>query len=502
MKVSSQPFKNFSEKNTRIAKYETVNENKRNIENQTLKGFLLNNNIKKEGENKNYSDDFDRISSNLLISEIEPPKLNLEQNEETFNIKQILKPLALSSALIITSAVLISALLKGYSKNLVKKADLIQPEDLARNMNIVEEPEFAMFRLLRQPNKENIFGFLGVGLMSGFTLGAKSFIDGFKEVWIKKRECDIDHALQKDLVSVEAQSFSGKLNVVNNLLKETSTYFKNVFSNENYEINFKGSAKKEEQQNSSENKNKNLKNIALVGLAAVSAIGTAFLIFKNFQKSIGNLNSYEGKIKNKLIESDKIEIFSMNNKIEALEKLKNVLLATKADQKTIEADVKKIQNITPEEINEFVQKMLNMHIYSNADKAIYGTSGKIQYYCYINDNRGHLYNWILNPDNKFNKYLFLALGTVSSVGYVSKTTADAVKTAAVAKENSKSELNLRKKLVNVEIENFKAKKLSAINPLIQDFNYKLKQGKSKKELLPLAENILIEIKNGPPYVYA
>ena len=54
----------------------------------------------------------------------------------------------------------------------------------------------------------------------------------------------------------------------------------------------------------------------------------------------------------------------------------------------------------------------------------------------------------------------------------------------------------------LEIENFKSKKLSAINPMIDNFNYQLKKGKSKQELKEMAENILIEIKNGPPYVYS
>ena len=80
--------------------------------------------------------------------------------------------------------------------------------------------------------------------------------------------------------------------------------------------------------------------------------------------------------------------------------------------------------------------------------------------------------------------------------------AQAVKDVIVARENSKSELALKQRLVDVEIDNFKAKKMSALNPLIDNFIYQLEHGKSKEELKELAENILIEIKNGPPYVYS
>ena len=87
------------------------------------------------------------------------------------------------------------------------------------------------------------------------------------------------------------------------------------------------------------------------------------------------------------------------------------------------------------------------------------------------------------------------------MAYVAKASADAIKQVAVSRENSKSELNLRKRLVDVEINNFKAKKLSAINPMIDNFNAQKKNGKSKEELTQMAQNILLEIKNGPPYVY-
>ena len=57
--------------------------------------------------------------------------------------------------------------------------------------------------------------------------------------------------------------------------------------------------------------------------------------------------------------------------------------------------------------------------------------------------------------------------------------------------------------VDVEIKNFKSKKESAINPLIENFDKQVKEGKkSKEELKQIADNILFETKNGPPYVYA
>ena len=142
-------------------------------------------------------------------------------------------------------------------------------------------------------------------------------------------------------------------------------------------------------------------------------------------------------------------------------------------------------------------------IFSNASSGLSGDAGLISYYSYLNEPRGHLYNWILNPKNTFLKNIFLSFTAVSAIGYLFKQGMDAIKTVSIAKENSKTELNLKKRLVEVEIENFKAKKTSAIEPLMNEFRRKVASGeKSEKELKQFAENILFEIKNGPPYVYS
>ena len=168
----------------------------------------------------------------------------------------------------------------------------------------------------------------------------------------------------------------------------------------------------------------------------------------------------------------------------------------------MKTNLSKVAGITSDEITKAINEVKAAQIYAQAPEALGGISEKIQYYCYINEERGHLYNWILNPENKFNKYLFLAFSALSATGYVGSQTAEAIKDTVVNRENAKSELNLKKRLVRTEIDNFKAKKMSAINPMLDNFMYQVDHGKSKEELKELAENILIEIKNGPPYVYS
>ena len=56
--------------------------------------------------------------------------------------------------------------------------------------------------------------------------------------------------------------------------------------------------------------------------------------------------------------------------------------------------------------------------------------------------------------------------------------------------------------MSTELRNFKSKKDAAIKPLVDEFYKQLQNGKDKEELKTMAENILNEIKNGPPFVYS
>lgn len=477
----------------------------------TMKGVLLNQHIKKQDFCDDF-DDFERISSSLLI----PDKVEISSNEQSsqkdsFDYKKALKPLIIATGSVLGAIGLFSFSIKRYSKVLSTQNDVVRPGDLARNINIVEEPHFAMYRLLRDPNAKNLAGFIGVGVMSAVTLVAKNLVDGIKEIWTKKQNCDIEHDLQESLIQVETDAFSGKLNIVNGLLSDSTKYFKSVLSpNKNNAaktsfksfLSFKGT-KKDEKTTSQEDKRKNnYKPWIYAGLGALGLIGLSYGLFRNYQKTLKNLDDFTKKFEHKEIESKIQNALQDGDKNSAIKKLTDIFKVINATDNTMQTNLSKINGITQEEISSIIRNVKDAQIYAQAPEALGGVSEKIQYYCYINEERGHLYNWILNPENKFNKYLFLCFCGISSIGYIGHQIADAIKDVVVSRENSKSELELKKKLVKTEIDNFKAKKMSAINPLMDNFAYQVEQGKSKEDLKELAENILIEIKNGPPYVYS
>ena len=109
---------------------------------------------------------------------------------------------------------------------------------------------------------------------------------------------------------------------------------------------------------------------------------------------------------------------------------------------------------------------------------------------------------IVNWEMPLLKILFAGLSTVTAVGYAGTAVIEAIKEAQVIKENAKTELDLQKRLVNVEMNNFESKKRSVIEPMMNEFRVQAMNGKDKNELKTRAENILYEIKNGPPFVYS
>lgn len=420
-------------------------------------------------------------------------------------------PLALGTVAVFGGMGLISGIISKSAKKIMSAKPQECLPDLALNMNIKQEPQFAMYRMLRDPNTKNIIGFGAVILFSVMTAVLKSFVDGVKKIWVKQQEADIQRDLQENLISVETDSFSGKLDVVRKKLNSTSHYLKNSIAEKNNEENensnillnkeieppFKGKSQKE-------NKNKK-KNNLIYGLAGAGVIAFGLLMGKITFKNLKNITKTANDFANNytLKTADTIDELVKGGDKKNIEQIKALLESIHASRGYITDTLKKL-GYNDDEIAKIADEIAtnSKSIFSDAPTALGGIPKKIQYYCYLDEDRGHLYNWIINPENKFTKYIFLAFSSMSAMGYLGKEVLDATQKVLVEKEHSQTELDLAKRLVEVEIANFKAKKDSAINPLIQDFKQAKENGASKEELSEMAENILFEIKNGPPYVYS
>ncbi|MBR2386078.1 hypothetical protein IKA92_02125, partial [bacterium] len=247
------------------------------------------------------------------------------------------------------------------------------------------------------------------------------------------------------------------------------------------------------------------KNNLVYGLVGAGVIGFSLLMGKITFKNLKNITKTANDFANNYTQktADAIEELVKGGDKKNIEQVKNLLESIHASKSYIFDTLKKM-GFGEDEIAKITDEIStnSKSIFSDAPTALGGIPKKIQYYCYLDEDRGHLYNWIINPDNKFTKYIFLAFSSMSALGYLGKEILDATQKVLVEKEHSNTELNLAKRLVEVEIANFKSKKDSAINPLLEDFKYAKENGASKEHLEEMAENILFEIKNGPPYVYS
>ena len=137
--------------------------------NKTLEGVLINNHVK----DTNYNDaNFEKICDTLFISNnIEKAIDNpIDKKETSFNMKKALLPVFLSAGVASGGALGLSMVMKKASKSIFNAKTFEQLPDLALNMNIKQEPQFAVYRMLRDPSFKNIMAGVAVFVFSAIAL--------------------------------------------------------------------------------------------------------------------------------------------------------------------------------------------------------------------------------------------------------------------------------------------------------------------------------------------
>ena len=482
--------------------------------NATLEGVVVNNFIK--DANNPDTPSLDDTFNALVISD--KTKTNVESyiNKDSdggFDTKKALMPLILGTGTIFASSALLSLIFHRAAKNNITQAVSKRLPAMGMNLNIVEETGFATYMALRDPNRKNIMAALCVFAFSGLTLVAKKFVEGVKEIWIKKQDADIQKDLQESLIDVETEAFSGKLALQRDMLSKKGEYLKNALGVQTQKQNLNTSVYLKHFNFMGANKSNNDKDSGKKGLKkylnGYTIVSSAMLIgavvlggftLKNLKKSAKIQDDFVNDfIKQKQKTLDNLISSGSTSKDELID----VLSKMGANSEKARECAKKA-GLSPDDIENVVNGVsYNVdNIWGNAPTGMSTESGKAFFYCYLNEARGHLYNWIIHNDNVFLKHLFYAMATVSGTSFLAQQSAEALKQVAVLKENAKTELDLQKRLVDVEIRNFKAKKESAVAPLIEEFEMQRQSGKSPQELKVMADNILMEIKNGPPFVYS
>lgn len=493
---------------------------KKNIS-ELKEGVVVNNLIKdKELFSASLTPDIDNMYDNLVI----PDKT---VKPDTFESKETVqsKPLHRSLAPLLAATAGVFALLAGSMFGLRKAAEMkkaLKPwqtlQEVTKHVSVNDEPHLAMLLMIRDPSYRNVMGALGVFVLSSIGFVGKNYVDGIKEIWVRKKQADVQRDLQESLIAVETKSFAGKMQILRNMLAEkakelNSVLHRNNIGNENTTfkkfISFKNSQNAAAEVNSTEKKS-NLLAAAGVGLTTAAAVILGFLAMKNLQTAAktceeiasNSLKEYGSKI---------AEIKNPSQTV--LEKLKNRIVSLNLNKKEMDVFFEGAKNLPEgeytaingdkyESFREYVTREVEKLTDEGAEAIAGKPSNKPVLFSYTGDLCSHLYNMIVNPHSPILKMVFGGMTAVTTVGYVGAKTVEAVKEVEVIKENAKTELELQKRLVSVELKNFETKKRSVIEPLMDEFRVQAMHGKDKTELKTRAENILYEIKNGPPFVYS
>ncbi len=480
--------------------------------NATLEGVVVNNFIK--DNNRDGLTSLNDTYNTLVISDNESQSIDkfLLSNSKTdkdYDTKKAMIPLVAGTASVFMLSAILSLLFKKSAQKNLTQPFIKQLPAMGMNLNIVEETGFSTYMALRDPSRQNILAAISVFVFSALTLTAKKFIEGSKEIWIKKQDADIQRDLQENLIDVETRAFSGKLAIQRNILSQKGNYFKNALVSQNNQqatelpcykdFNFKG-------DNNNQSKNKKSwkeyfnPHFVISSLFLVAAALLGIFTFKNIKSGAKHQEEFIQNFRSK-----KQDILDNIIRTQSKDKATFVDTLIKMGATSEKArECAQRAGFSTDDINEIVSSVENgvENIWGNAPTGMSTESGKSFFYCYLNEARGHLYNWLIHSDNPYLKDLFIAMTAISATSFVAQQAAEAMKDAAVLRENAKTELELQKRLVEVEINNFKAKKESAIAPLIDEFERKRKEGKPPEELKVMADNILLEIKNGPPFVYS
>lgn len=405
-----------------------------------------------------------------------------------------------------------TAMIKKFSEKKLNSSQEYLLPGITRNHCINDEIHQSIFSMVQSPNRKTILAALGVITLASMALLAKNFVDGFKDVWIKKQEADIQKKLQENLIEVETQSFSGKIQIIRSMLASKAKIFSDELQASNKDLNFT-SIKKEK-----DNKNNKKDNIWLLGLLTLASIvGLGYFAVKNIRKSEEFLS--EGLKNTKMGLENIIKEFNANKPLGRVEGQNGEILTGKEGYKYIIENMLDSIYATPSQVEEYVSKMnlepiekkefIN-YLKSSVNRATekvnsaIGGSGrnKITYFSHVNDYLSFFYDWLMNPQNPQFKNLFMGITGVTALSYIGTKATEAIKEVQVKKYTADIELDLQKRLVSTELRNFKAKKEAAIEPLCEEFLMQKALGKPSEELKILADNILFEIKNGPPFVYS
>ncbi len=466
---------------------------------ETKEGVLVNNFIK---DCPDCATNLDSTCDTLVISEsVKMPSRLYEQDN---NSNKSLLPISALAVGVMGVVALASAFVRRNTRINLKISNEKRLPATTRNVALNEETHQALYQMIQSPTRKTILAGVGVLTLTAMAFMGKTFFDGFKEVWVKKREADIQKNMQEQLINIETQSFAGKIQITRSMLSEKVQEFGRYLSDDREKIlpNFGKHLQFTGKKGQEASSNSNI-NYFLLGIATLASIvGLGYLSLKNLSKSKNYLEKAVKETEDKI--GSIVKHSSADTKDNDKKLLEAYLQSIDAKEDTIKEFLGNL-NWDKKELDEFIQKLVKKSKTSTTkvNETIGGDgTPKPTFYSHVDDYRAFFYNWLLDTDNKQFKQLFFGITGLTALSYGGKLAGEAIKEVQVKKLNAKTEVELQNRLVSTELRNFKSKKDAAIQPLVDEFYKQVDNRKPKEELKVMADNILLEIKNGPPFVYS
>jgi len=472
---------NFTAENSRTRNFADINDKKKAKNDVTKEGVVVNTFIK----------DPDTYYADSRVRETALPKDMFDKKEKITN-KWYNHPLVPIIAAPLTLLGIGAGLAKAYKSSFIHKFKIPAKDQIpnfGRIVTINDDNKMVLLLLVQDPSIKSLLATTAVFATSASGFIMKNVVDGVKEVLVKKQFADIKRDKEEKLIDIETRSFSGKNQIIRSLMSQKSAELnsydnssinseKPSFAQLKNKIAFKGDENKEIKKDS-------LGKIALYSALSVVTIGLSVLFTKSILKNIGSIAKHLENIKTEAGEKLSKDLANLPEK-----KIKETLQKSKISQETKHFVMKEWQKSNGKD-----------SVFQAAPEMMGGIPGKTSFSSVVSDVTSFIYTYVLNPTPQ-TRNLALLLCSSAALGYVGEKTVEGIKETRVEKANAKTEVDLQDRLVQVELKNFYQKKNSYIQPLMDDYKEKIKTPFSKEDVKKMKENVLTEIKSGPPFVYS
>ena len=186
----------------------------------TKEGVLVNNLVK----DKNCS--LDSTKNTYIISD------NTSMPETLYQDNKIIDKKLLPLSAVVLGVMSTIAVVTGFARRSTRIAKDLPKEKwlpaVTRNVQLSKETHQLVYQFVQNPNKKTFIAGAGVLTLSAMAFMGKTFLDGYKDIWIKRKEANIHKNLQENLIDVETQSFSGKMQIIRSMLSKYTTDFEKI----------------------------------------------------------------------------------------------------------------------------------------------------------------------------------------------------------------------------------------------------------------------------------